>query len=246
MEKINKNIVEINKEEDSLPEVSIRQLEGVPPRYTQDELARLAIAYAGVFAGDPWREVSRCQDGFSSEPAGSQCEECGETRGEAYPLEDQMEAIAGELDRPEAVCFVLEDQDSGEIVGFSWGYSYKDADDFMEDKYSDSGEEGEQLRQDVGQVLSDNGIGNKPFYYFSETGIIDDPRYRGRGISKEFVRLRKEFAEKMGFDIVQRTNSESPMFKTMQGAGFTQIMGKAVGRPDVINPDRVLFAKKAG
>lgn len=239
----NKNILRSN-EEGNLPEVNIRQIEGVPPCYTQDELARLAIAYAGVFAGEPWREVSRCQDGFSSEPAGSQCEDCGEVRDEAYPLDEQMVVIANELNRPEAVCFVLEDEASGEVAGFSWGYSYQSSDEFIEDKYSGTGDGSEQLRQDVRQILADNEIGDKPFYYFSETGIIDDPRYRRRGMSKEFVRLRKEFAEKMGLDIVQRTNRESWMFRTMQAAGFTQIMGEAVDRPDVVSPDRVLFAKK--
>jgi len=51
------------------PPVRIRQIEGIPPQFAGNELARLATTYAEVFAGNPWREVSRCVDGFSSEPA---------------------------------------------------------------------------------------------------------------------------------------------------------------------------------
>lgn len=227
------------------PPVRIRQIEGIPPRFMGDELARLAATYATVFAGEPWREVSRCQDGFSPEPAGSQCMQCNETRSEAYPLESQMLAIAGELERPGAACFVLEDEQDEAIVGFSWSFCYQGVDEFIEQKYAGRGAGYEQLRSDVRRNLGRYGIGANAFYYLSETGIIDDPRYRGRGISKEFVRRRSGVAASLDLDIVQRTSIESPMYRTMKSSGFTQAMGINIGEADVVNPGRVLFVKKA-
>ncbi len=226
------------------PLVRIRQIEGMPPRFADGELARLAAAYARVFAGDPWREVSRCADGFSPEPAGSWCDRCEEMRGEAYPLDTQMVTIAGELARPGATCFVLEDEQDNTMTGFSWSFCYEDIDEFIEQKYEGSGADYEQLRGDVRRILGRYGIGANNFYYLSETGIIDDPRYRGRGISKEFVRRRSDVATMQGLDIVQRTSIESPMYRTMKSAGFTQVMGANIGEPDVVNRSRVLFVKR--
>lgn len=226
------------------PPVRIRQIEGTPPQFVGDELARLATTYANVFAGEPWREVSRCEDGFSPEPAGSRCEVCGEVRADAYPLEEQMQTITGELARPNAACFVLEDEQDQAFIGFSWGFCYENVDEFLAQKYEGSGREYEQLRDDACRVLGRYGIGAERFYYLSETGIIDDPRYRGRGISKEFVQRRVTVATGLGLDIVQRTSIESPMFRTMKSSGFTQVMGQNIGEPDSVNENRVLLVKK--
>lgn len=226
------------------PPIRIRQIEGNPPCFIGNELARIATAYARVFAGDPWNEVSRCQERFWPDPVGSQCDTCGEMRTEAYPLAEQIEVIAKEMQRPDAACFVLEDEQRDEIVGFSWGFAYENADAFIEDKYAGAGSEYEQLRNAVRRSLGRYAIGEQPFYYLSETGIVDSTCYRNRGISREFVRLRCEVADNLGLDIVQRTSSESYMYQTMQGAGFAQIMGANISEPDVVNPERVLFAKK--
>lgn len=226
------------------PPIRIRQIEGNPPCFVGDELARIAVAYARVFAGDPWNEVSRCQEGFWPDPVGSQCDTCGEKRTEAYPLAGQIEVIAAEMQRPDAACFVLEDEQRDEVVGFSWGFAYENVDEFLDDKYAGVGDEYTQLRSDVRRVLGGFAIGDQPFYYLSETGIVDSPQYRGRGISKDFVRLRCEIAASRGLDMVQRTSIESPMYRTMQSAGFAQIMGANISEPDAVNPERVLFAKK--
>lgn len=226
------------------PPVRIRQIEGTPPQFRSNELARLATTYADVFAGNPWREVSRCKDGFSPESVGSQCEECGETRSEAYPLGPQMETISTELSRPSAACFVVEDEQDDSIVGFSWGFAYENIEELLAEKYDGTTAEYRQLQDDVRRTLGRYGIGARAFYYLSETGIIDDFRYRGRGISKELVRRRQDVAEGQGLNIVQRTSIQSPMFRTMRSAGFTQVMGENIGLPDVINADRVLFVKK--
>lgn len=229
----------------TIPSVSIRRIEGMPPQFAEGELARIALAYAEVFAGEPWKEVSKCEDGFSAEPVGSWCEECNAARSEAYPLEEQMETIAAELSRPGSACFVLEDDDSGEVVGFSWGFAYNNVDEFLEEKYKGEGAEYDQTRETVRRCLGSVAIGGGPFYYLSETGIKDDPRYRGRGFSKELNRRRMEVAfNELGLDVVQRTSSKSMMANTMRSAGLTQVMGADIGEPDMINPQRVLFAKK--
>lgn len=226
------------------PPVQIRRIEGDPPQFANSELSRLATTYARVFAGDPWNEVSRCQDGFSPLPVGSPCDDCGDLRQEAYPNDTQVQVITGELQRPDAACFVLEDQQIDEIVGFSWGFSYQDTDEFIQQKYAGEGERYNVLRRAVRRLLGSYAIEARPFYYLSETGIVNDPRYRGRGISKEFVRLRSMVAADRGLDIIQRTSLNSPMYRTMQGAGFTQIMGENIDEPDVVNPRRVLFIRK--
>ena len=226
------------------PSVEIRQIEGSPPQFAEEELARLALTYARVFAGDPWNEVSQCQDGFSACPVGTLCDTCGDIRQEAYPVGEQMQVISRELQRPAAACFVLEDTQRDQIVGFSWGFGYENVDEFVQQKYAGDSNEYNTLRTNVRRALGEYAISDRPFYYLSETGITDDPRYRGRGISKEFVRLRSELATQQGLDIVQRTSIESPMYRTMQGAGFTQVMGANIGNPDVVNPQRVLFIKK--
>ncbi len=227
------------------PPVRIRQIEGAPPQFAGNELLQLATTYAEVFAGEPWREVSRCKDEFSSEQVGTVCGECGMARTAAYPVEAQMSVITSELARPGAVCFVLEDERDETFAGFSWSFCYQGVDEFIEQKYTGSSAGYEQLRGDVRRTLGRYGTGAKDFYYLSETGIVDDTRYRGRGISKEFVRRRCDMAAALGLDIVQRTSIESPMYRTMQSAGFTQVMGANIGVPDLMSPSRVLFVKKA-
>lgn len=227
-----------------LPPVSIRQIERAPEGVAPSELARIAVTYANVFAGPPWSEVSKCMDGFSPEPAGSQCEDCGEERGEAYPLFEQVNIIGDELSRPDAACFVVEDQTDGELVGFSWGFQYRNVDEFLEQKYSGDGEAYDRLRGDVRAALAEKAIRDQDFYYLSETGIIADDRYRGRGLSKQLTTMRAAVAQERGLDMVQRTSNASMMYRTMKSAGFTEVLGANVGTLDAVNPQRSLFVKK--
>jgi len=156
----------------------------------------------------------------------------------------QMESIDKELARPNAACFVVEDEQDEAMVGFSWGFCYENVDELLAGKYDGEGMQYDRLRADVRQILGRYGIGTRAFYYLSETGIIDDPRYRGRGISKELVRRRQDVALSQGLDIVQRTSIDSPMYRTMLSSGFTQAMGANMGEPDIVNTSRVLFVKR--
>ncbi len=238
---------------------TIRRVEGEPPRFVGDELSRLAITYAEVFAGEPWREVSRCayEDGFSDQPVGSICDEHGTIRTSAYPLDETIEYIRAESKMPDSAFYLLEN--SQDIVGFSWGYSYSSIEDFLEDKYAGEAAEMRSTRDKVIMALAKAGLSG-PFYYLSETGIL--PEYRGNGYSHQLVGRRLEFAQERGLDVLQRTSRNSAMYNTALRVGFTQIMGKTssrnpvrglpnvmneecIGSVDDVNEDRVLFVKRA-
>lgn len=237
----------------------IRRVEGEPPRFVGDELSRLAVTYADVFAGDPWREVSRCahEDGFSDQPVGSVCDVHEVKRTPAYPLDETIDHIRTESEKPDAAFYLLEGQAG--IAGFSWGYSYGSIDEFLAAKYAGESPEMHSTRAKVAAALSGVGL-HGPFYYLSETGIL--PEYRGHNYSDQFIQRRMAFAHERGLDVLQRTSRRSAMYNTARTAGFTQIMGKTssrnpvrglpntlneefVGSVDDINEDRVLFVKHA-
>ncbi len=238
---------------------TIRRIEGEPPRFVGDELSRLAVTYADVFAGEPWKEVSRCQheDGFSDQPVGSLCDIHATVRTPAYPLDETVEHIKTESEKPDAAFYLLEGDEG--IAGFSWGYSYASIDEFLAAKYAGESAEMISTRAKVTQALASVGL-HGPFYYLSETGIL--PQYRGRHYSDQFIQRRLNFAHDRGLDVLQRTSRRSAMYNTAMTAGFTQIMGKRsvrnatrglpntlsdefVHAVDDINEDRVLFVKHA-
>lgn len=238
---------------------AIRRVEGEPPRFVGDELSRLAVTYADVFAGEPWKEVSKCdyEDGFSDQPVGSLCDEHEAVRAPAYPLDETIAHIQAEAEKPDAAFYLLEGKEG--MAGFSWGYSYASIEEFLAAKYAGESEEMHTTRAKVTAALADVGL-HGPFYYLSETGIL--PAYRGHNFSDQFIQRRMEFAHERGLDVLQRTSRRSAMYNTAKTAGFTQIMGKTSTRNpfrglpntmnddfirsvDDINEDRVLFVKHA-
>ena len=239
----------------------IRRIEGQPPTFVGNELAQIATTYAQVFAGDPWFEVTRCtspeREFYSEGTPGDLCNKHQTPLTEAYPHEEQMEAILGEMNHPDASMFVLED--GPQIVGFSWAYTYESPEEFIASKYQGESREAQELRDNVSLLLARHGLYGA-FYYLSETGIKPDPRYRGHGYSNELVQRRLEVARERGLDVLQRTNCDSAMYNTAKTAGFQQINGRVSVRimggrnhltdeyignfKDPINPNRVLFLKK--
>lgn len=239
----------------------IRRIEGNPPQFVGDELMQVADTYAEVFAGDPWYEVTRCTSSereFRRTGApGDICPSHATPLTAAYPRDEQMEVILGEVSHRDASMFVLED--GPRVVGFSWAYAYESPDDFIDAKYQGESSEAEQLRENVSRLLARHGLYG-PFYYLSETGIIPDARYRGHGYSNELIHRRLEVADSLGLDVLQRTSCDSAMYNTAKTAGFQQINGRVSVRVpggrnhltneyvgnfrDPINPDRVLFLKK--
>lgn len=42
------------------PPLTLRHIEGQPPRPASDELTEMAEVYADAFAGPPWNEYTKC------------------------------------------------------------------------------------------------------------------------------------------------------------------------------------------
>jgi len=186
----------------------------------------LAGLYANVFAGDPWNEYSVCPatgDFFGTTVQwGEPCpnEECDATLEPAYPLDQTVQYIRGELSRTDATLFLLNDlNQNDEIVGFSWGFSYDSSEAFARDKYKTP-----EMQSTVVNLLGQLSLGQSGLWYLSESGIKNSPEYRGKGLSREFHQRRLLTARNLGLDAIQRTNAFGNMYRTSKRT-MTQIMG---------------------
>jgi len=207
------------------PQLSLNRIEGEPPLPTPKELSNIAEVYANAFAGEPWNEYTKCIEegkyfGNTTQP-GDLCT-CGSTLLEAYPQQETEAYITGELARPDASLFLLRDDTNDMIAGFTWGFSYANPEEFAAEKYQT-----EAMRERVVRVLGQQGI-NETFYYLSESAILNDPNYRGRGLSRQLHQARLRVAAEKSLPAVQRTNAEGPMYRTSLKADMTQIMGPEV------------------
>lgn len=199
---------------------------GNPSNLAEPELESLARLYARVFAGAPWNEYTVCPTsgtffGVDAQPE-SMCPEaeCATALHLAYPLGRTKDYIAGELARPDAALLLLRDQScAGALVGFSWGFSYDDPETFAAAKYRTS-----EMQAAIGGLLRQLNLGSNGLWYLSESGIEDDPRYRGKGVSREFHIRRLATARSLGLDAVQRTSAYGNMYRTSKRT-MTQIMG---------------------
>jgi hypothetical protein len=240
----------------------LEKISGSPPNLDQSELNELALLYAKVFAGEPWNEFTYCpkEKKYFGETTqeGQACPEpnCGAVLGLAYPTFETAEYIAKELTRPNAALFLLLGRDDDRVRGFSWGFSYSDSEEFANDKYKTP-----EMRIAINGLLRNLDIGTNGLWYLSESGIEDDPRYRGQGWSNIFHARRLEVASSLNLDAIQRTNCLGNMYRTSVRT-MLQIMGPQTvpdpltrelkpagiivnGVVDMENSDRVLFTKKA-
>ncbi|MGH3912366.1 MAG: hypothetical protein ACRDTC_02980 [Pseudonocardiaceae bacterium] len=143
------------------------------------------------------------------------------------------------------------------MVGFSWGFSYSTPEEFAEAKYRKP-----EMVAAISGLLRHLGAGTNSLWYLSESGIEDNPRYRGRGWSGLFHTERLAVAQSLGFDAIQRTNCDATMYRTSRRT-MTQVMGpEAVVDPtnqrlvktgkifndlvDAEDPSRVLFVAMVG
>jgi hypothetical protein len=204
-----------------MPAYRLERIPGVPPIPAYADLRQTAGTYAEAFAGPPWNEYVRCPvDGayFGKDFAlGEPCPDDAVPLELAYPLEETTEYISRELCRPDAALFLLRNS-VNQVRGFSWGFAYDSPEQFAAEKYKTPG-----MQQTVARLLGGVGIAGK-FYYLSESGLADDPAVRGRGLSREFHRLRLEVAANLGLPAVQRTSSNGPMYRTSRRF-MRQIMG---------------------
>lgn len=240
----------------------LERIPGTPPQVDEQTLEALALLYARVFAEAPWREYTTCSSEgvhFGTETqSGNSCPNsgCSGTLVVAHPPGETATHISQELGRPDAALFVLRDNNEGRIVGFSWGFSYSAPEEFAEAKYRRL-----EMIVAISGLLRHLGAGEDGLWYLSESGIEDNPSYRGRGWSRVFHTERLAVAQSLGLDAIQRTNCDAVMYRT-SGRTMTQVMGpEAVVDPtgqqlvrtgklvnnlvDTEDPSRVLFVKLA-
>lgn len=206
--------------------LTLEQTPGNSSELAEPELESLAGLYARVFAGGPWNEYTVCPKsgtffGRETQPDEA-CPEvgCGASLQPAYPLEQTKGHITGELSRPDAALLLLRDQErDGDLVGFSWGFSYDGPEALAIAKYKTPA-----MQVAIGGLLRQLELGDSGLWYLSESGIENDPRYRGKGISREFHARRLEIARKLGLDAIQRTSAYGNMYRTSRRT-MTQIMG---------------------
>lgn len=202
------------------PPLTLRRIEGQPPRPVSDELTEMAEVYADAFAGPPWNEYTKCPSdnafyGRETE-VGEPCPDDNVPLELAYPQEATEEYIINELDRRQASLFLLESDK--EIAGFSWGFAYENPEQFATEKYRTP-----EMQEKITRLLGEQGI-KGAFYYLSESAIRDNPKYRGRGISSQFHIARLEVAAEYELPAIQRTSSKGPMYRT-SSKYMRQIMG---------------------
>lgn len=213
--------------------LSLEQIPGNPPGLPEAELEALSKLYSRVFAGEPWNEYTVCPTsgaffGIDTKPKDN-CPEadCGANLQPAYPLEQTKHYIIGELARPDAALLLLRDQErDGRLVGFSWGFSYDNPETFATTKYKTPA-----MQVAVGGLLRGLKLGANGLWYLSESGIENDSRYRGKGISREFHARRLEIARMLGLDAIQRTSAYGNMYRTSKRT-MIQIMGTET-MPDI-------------
>jgi len=206
--------------------LTLEQVSGNQSELPECELESLAGLYARVFAGEPWNEHTVCPTsgaffGTDTRPDDA-CPEvnCGASLQPAYPLEQTKDYILGELALPDAALLLLRDQDrDDELVGFSWGFSYSNPEALATAKYKTPA-----MQLAIGGLLRQLNLGANGLWYLSESGIENDSRYRGKGISREFHTRRLEIARSPGLDAIQRTSAYGNMYRTSKRT-MTQIMG---------------------
>lgn len=76
----------------------------------------------------------------------------------------------------------------------------------------------------ISGLLRQLNLGTDGLWYLSESGIENDRRYRGKGISREFHTRRLAIARSLGLDAIQRTSAFGNMYRTSRRT-MTQIMG---------------------
>lgn len=202
------------------------------------DLESLAKLYAQVFAGEPWNEYTVCPAsgaffGAATTP-GETCpdDDCHNRLEPAYPLDKTVDYITTELSRPDAALLLVKDAArADELVGFSWGFSFENPEDFVTSKYKTP-----EMHLAIRGLLRDLDVGTRGLWYLSESGVKNDPNYRGKGLSREFHFTRLEIAHLLGRDAVQRTSALSNMYRTSR-----RTMAQVMGVEAAINDDNKLY-----
>lgn len=207
------------------PRTCLETVPGTPPALSPGDRQSLARLYQRVFAGPPWNEHTVCPAsgtffGTDTRPGAPCPEACGARLKAAYPLGETERSISAELAQPEARLWLLRDrQRRDRIVGFTWGFAYANHEAFAAAKYKTR-----DMQRAISSLLHRQRLGINGLWYLSESGIEDDPRYRGQGLSREFHARRLATARSLGLTAIQRTSAFGPMYRTSRRT-MTQIMG---------------------
>ena len=205
---------------------------------TPDAYVLVAKTYAQVFAGEPWREVSKCNKcgNFSdqSPEAGTECSCGGIFNVEAYPRVETTQYVATELARADAIGLMLSQltwlKQVQRVNGFGWGYRMSPA-ELAARKYRS-----EQMQALVTELLVSAGF----FYYVSEVGVL--PEEQGNGYGTKLTSSIIDQAETGGYrEFVVRTNEDSGMRYILEKLGMKPVIGLNTGIKDSENEARVLF-----
>lgn len=202
----------------------------------------VATTYARVFAGEPWREVSRCSacGEFSGKnPAENALCQCGGTFSqEAYPEAETTQYVGQEVTKPAAVGLFLAQvsllaEATTSAYGFGWGFQMTPQ-ELATKKYRT-----EEMQKVISEVLVNSGF----FYYVSEVGVL--PELQGVGFGKKLTAQVVSTAQSKGYkDFVVRTNEDSAMRYILEKMGMRPVVGLKTGIRDTENPARVLFVGK--
>lgn len=206
--------------------LNLERLPGDPAAIPQPDLESLAGLYARVFAGEPWNEYIVCPTSgtfFGTETKPSDpCPEphCNVELQPAYPLAQTAAYITGELSRDAAALWLLRDERrDNRIVGFTWGFAYENPETFAQAKYKTP-----EMHIAISGLLRYLNLGTNGLWYLSESGIENNPQYRGKGLSREFHQRRLETARSLALTAIQRTSAYGNMYRTSKRT-MTQIMG---------------------
>lgn len=196
----------------------------------------VAQTYAQVFAGEPWKEVSKCDacGAFSAaQPTEAVLCNCGGIFAqEAYPLADTTAYVEKETTRTGGQSLVVAQLEilQASVAGFAWGFEL-DASAFAEQKYR---------TQEMQQLICDLLVQAGFFYYISEVGVL--PTLQGQGFGKKLTQRLVGQAERAGYQqFVVRTNEDSAMRYILESMGMQPILGLQTGIQDTENEARVVF-----
>ena len=207
-----------------------------------EDIPRTSQIYAEVFAGNPWYEISKCnncgQFGSNSPEEKTSCSHCesGTLSLPAYPKDSTKKYIFEELSKPDAVgllaIYLNSANDNEQLAGFGWGYRMTDK-EFVSEKYSS---------EEMGETILELLINSSIFYYISEVGVIET--LQGQGIGKKLTHRLMDHGQNSQGIILLRTNESSSMRYIAEKFGMIPIVGLDSGIKDAENEERVIFVNK--
>lgn len=203
----------------------------VPERKQLTKIARL---YANAFAGAPWYEYQVCGNGHYSglqDKNLKKCRTCDEPLKLAYPEDETVTYIAGELGKPNATLITVVDK-SNDVFGAVWGF--KCSVEQLKNKYKSP-----EMQEKVGAAIKKTASKVDDVFYFSEAMVAKE--VQGQGIATRLSKSLSGKADELGLKMVMRTINQSPMVKIANKLKMSQII--KLGE-DTDNKERMLYISK--